>query len=421
MYKYNNSFAVNFQSVIKEMTKSLIFSSIPKIRAIVVIIILTAFCSQPDFAFARIFQLPASGFDLLLPFKLCRIYKFEDKSDSADLYASDNVTNFILSNKNGSLAFLSSDDFKLLWNLEIGKKINSNIIADEQNLFVIVLDESKQKYLLMQISKKAGLPQWETALDVYFEPNAFKFEEVSNDWRNNFQVSILKDFVIALSIDGNVFCFDKTNGNLIWKKRVANKLLSVPFLINNQLFVSTDEKKILKILIADGVQSVGDINTEIVPKVITVLSDGNIISGDVSGNIYSLNEASRRVNWKVRVGAEITNIIQTPSGLLISSLDNFTYLIESRNGKRRWKKRMPGRVLQKPLILGNYAVVSNSAQASAEVIDLQNGKTVNSLNLPDGQFFTGEIISNNNALFFSTSDGIFSFLNANQDCGLKSL
>jgi hypothetical protein len=64
----------------------------------------------------------------------------------------------------------------------------------------------------------------------------------------------------------------------------------------------------------------------------------------------SLIKRLKTPEWKLRNGAEISSVTPTAEGLLISSFDNFIYLISENGGKPLWKKRLSGRITAAPLI-----------------------------------------------------------------------
>jgi outer membrane protein assembly factor BamB len=70
------------------------------------------------------------------------------------------------------------------------------------------------------------------------------------------------------------------------------------------------------------------------------------------------------------------------SEYLAVSHDNFVYKL-SRGGNVKWKRRLPGRVADKPLVVGDIAVVSIVGTGSVYVLDLRNGKILNRIETGD--------------------------------------
>jgi len=118
----------------------------------------------------------------------------------------------------------------------------------------------------------------------------------------------------------------------------------------------------------------------------------------------------------VRFGGEIFSLSLVPAGVLVSSLDNFVYLISLQKRKKIWKRRLAGRILAKPLIRDNFGVFVTTVGNSAIILDLSNGKIVNQISLPDDSFTLSEPVTVDKSLVFSTSKGIFAFSSGNTRC-----
>lgn len=356
-----------------------------------------------------------SNLDFLLPFKLCLSYEFDSAEVINQITASDNQEDLLIAYKSGKLVFLSSNSFEVLWSFDLGLKIYSNLVSDKENVFVVVVEG--ENYLLKRINKNTGLPEQQTIIS----SNKKLTDNASNNKLDGFLLKVVGDKIVGFSKNGYIFCFDIQERKVIWTKDLEKNISSLPFFASNKFYIATNNKTITKISIANGDIIGRNINTTSIASELAALLDGSVIYGDTNGNIFILDKLGKDLKWKLRFGAEITNIIETPFGLLVTSLDNFTYLIQVRNGKRLWKKRIGERISQKPLILDNYVIITNSARAEAAIIDLKTGKTVNRVNLPFENFFTGDTIFSNNQLIFSSLEGIFSYTTSPEDCRKTSL
>ncbi len=163
----------------------------------------------------------------------------------------------------------------------------------------------------------------------------------------------------------------------------------------------------------------------IIPTAISFnANDKTIIVGDQKGIVSSIKiekidfEISKREKkgkkttnniWKFRVGAEVSNINFTPRGLLITSLDNFAYLISAGKGNLIWKKRLAGRISEKPLVLDNYALITTIAEPTISVVELSTGRVINKIILEDENFVTANPIKTQNKIIVPTSKGLYAF------------
>ncbi len=168
----------------------------------------------------------------------------------------------------------------------------------------------------------------------------------------------------------------------------ADKLLTV---------ISLDTGKILKRI---------EIGTS--PSYITA-DNKRIYWGNERGEVFAVNFFNNRTTWKMRNGAAIADIKITNRGLLISSLDNFIYLVSADKGSRIWKRRFAGRIFPTPFIIDDYVLVSAVGDSNVSVIDLRNGKKINQISLSVASYLTNSPILAGDNLILSTLGGIFSF------------
>ncbi len=105
----------------------------------------------------------------------------------------------------------------------------------------------------------------------------------------------------------------------------------------------------------------------------------------------------------------MSNISITSEGLLITSLDNFAYLISAEKGNLKWKKRLAGRISDKSLVLDNYALITTTAKPTISVVELSTGKSINEIILEDEDFVTANPIKIRNKIIVPTSKGLYSF------------
>lgn len=144
--------------------------------------------------------------------------------------------------------------------------------------------------------------------------------------------------------------------------------------------------------------------------------NGNLFWGDSKGSVFALKNAgsnklskNNKNTWRFRNGASISHLTSTPNGLLVSSYDNFIYLISQNGGEIIWKKRFAGRIYSEPFIDGGYAIVMTTADSDASIIEMMTGKVVNKISLKDNNIFTNKPFKIGNQLLFPTMSGIFSF------------
>lgn len=131
--------------------------------------------------------------------------------------------------------------------------------------------------------------------------------------------------------------------------------------------------------------------------------------GTLRGELTSLDAQKRKINWKKKLGAKITAIENSNAGLIVTSLDNFIYLIAKETGKIKWKKRLSGRVSVAPLILENEDTVAAVSLSSLYLIRLSTGKPVHTLDFSPDRSIIDKPIYTGGRLILLTETGLAAF------------
>ena len=328
--------------------------------------------------------------DYLLPFK--NLWDFTPDRGFAD-FGSDNVfklTNLnldsfetdleqksfskigiFLSESGGKIKYIDAFDGHLIWSSDLGGEIVSNVSRNNQAVLVLV--KRAENYILQDLNNVTGIPSRQIKLPtgiVNFDANeTFAiFPDTESD----------KLFIAAS--DGQCFAFELNDGRLIWNTRPGNKFSTEPIFSKRGVFAAAYGSKITLVSENDGSQTSSiDAKSEIT-SLLFGKNVNNIIYGDrrgfVSSQTLTVNKEVKKI-WQMRCGGAILSVISTRFGLLISSLDNYVYLISAFDGNLIWKKRTAGRISAKPAIFASYAVIANLSEPGVEVVDLHDGRTVN--------------------------------------------
>ena len=352
--------------------------------------------------------------DYAAPMSICWTYYGDIKSDLG--VASDNVNELFFSTFQGKIISINSFDASKRWETDLGGEILSAPVIDAANVYILVsnfdnkvkrTDEDlreRKEFVLRSLDKLTGLTVWESSL-----PDAFDSTDIND---NTIYVYNYGSYLIIVTVSGNIYSVDKLNGRIRWNKRLNLKVSSVPFFENDEILLGVVDKRVLLLSAVTGA-ILEDFKTSNSPTVVfkakDVKSDDILFWGDKKGSVTSLNIRNRKLIWNTRKGGEISEIVLTEKGLLVTSFDNFIYLISYKEGDLIWKRRMEGRVSSASLIGNDFIVVTVNSEPTATIIKLENGKTVNKLILESGAYFTGNYMKIGETLIYSTSRGISSF------------
>ena len=284
------------------------------------------------------------------------------------------------------------------------------LLKGEQNTSSI-RDENKngenKTIILRALDKTTGVTRWQSALAPAEKLFLFNFE----------------DCIVSVSDNGQMDSVGKIDGKIAWRKQLNTNLSAPPLVKNAEIFLGTVDNRILKLSLADG-RIMQQTKTFAPPTVFMEnTAKDKLIVGDRKGNLLSMSkrfdEKTKTIEWRFRIGAEISSINTTVEGLLVSSFDNFVYLVSEDGGKPLWKKRFSGRIIAAPLIAGDYFIVSATDESIAVIAELNGGRSVNKLSLNDGDFFTGLSLRTKNILVFSTLKGVFGYSFDGGDCRIN--
>jgi len=328
----------------------------------------------------------------------------------ADLgIASDNHL-FYIPYLGGNLSSINIATGEKLWKTELGGRIISAPMLDKnnkKNLYIATTtfgaDEHSNRtndsttrgtFFLRSINKTTGLTNWLAAIG-----EEGQAEEIFlHDFREK---------IIVVNKNGFISAFNKSDGQSIWKISLDKTLTSTPFFLENTVTIAVD-KKILTISL-ENASVLFQSDTAATPTTLFLLDNNNLFWGDSSGNVYAINIMTKKVFWRFRNGAQISYITFTSRGLLLTSYDNFVYLVSATKGKQVWKKRLSGRITIEPLIVGNLVIISSLTASEVFVLDLLDGRLINRFSFMEENLPLNQPLLRDNLLIFTTIKGIFAF------------
>jgi outer membrane protein assembly factor BamB len=345
-----------------------------------------------------------------LPFKLC--FQKPDKSALSVEPASDKAESIFIPFQGGKIAKINLSSNPVVWMSDLGGEISSNLIFDHGKLYLItkVFEEELKKntnsgkqlinYTLWSLEAETGLTDWQLGF--------------TSD--TTVSLDIYQDEIFLIANNGTVNLIKKTNGKRkILSKRFEQIISSPPSFFADKIYIGTEDNSILVVSINDA-EIVSKIKTVQAAVSALVATEDKLYWGEKKGFVNSFNINNNSLIWSVRYGGEISSLTLVSNGILVTSLDNFAYFTSLQKGKKVWRRRLAGRVLAKPLIIGNFAILITATNNQAVILDLRNGKIVNQISLADIGFILSKPLLLKNSLVFSTNKGVFSFVTTNINC-----
>ncbi len=323
--------------------------------------------------------------------------------------ASDNRISLYIALEAGKIEKLNLEKNSTVWVSDLGGEIVSDVIYDDARVYFVteVLKSSggerenqANRYILRALDAETGLTIWQ-------------FPFLSSKPAS---LSSYRDSLFLAETDGTIISIRKINAQKKFEKNLNQQFSSPPFFFENRIYIATVKSLIYALSTSDG-EIVMKTAAAQTPASILAVAAGRLFWGDKKGSVYLLNIPRSSVSRQGRYGGEISSLTLTLDEILVTSLDNFVYFNRLRNSKNIWKRRLPGRILGKPLIIGDYVVFIIPAESEAIILNLKSGKIVNQIPLAEKDFFLSEPLVVNNLLTFFTNRGVIAFANtSNLNC-----
>ncbi|HLL76835.1 MAG TPA: PQQ-binding-like beta-propeller repeat protein [Pyrinomonadaceae bacterium] len=277
----------------------------------------------------------------------------------------------------GVLAAVSPQDGQLLWRSEAGGEFSAAPAADERGVYVgSELNAQGQevaavytKGVVRALSRTSGVTIWTRNI-----PNPLEGALVSGD-----------GLLFGASADGRIYALEKGTGAPAWITKTEHPFRSAPSVAEGRLILASDDGYLLIVNIKNGA-IFGRYRTENSQAAPFSVSGKILYTGSAGGYVSALREAGGRLEtlWLRRAGTSVQSLTSTPNGLLVTSRDNFVYFLSHRNGGRLWKKQMPGRVVDAPLVSSDSALFAILGSEVCVALSLADGRQVNTLSLGEG-------------------------------------
>lgn len=336
-----------------------------------------------------------SGGDTPVLLKKCWVSSAEEPADQ--LFASDNDSRLFLTRAGGKVGAIDNGSGKGVWQSDFGGTVVSNLFGDKDSIFfatnsVSVSTVTKPAVTsLRSISRQTGIVGWTTSLpfseDIYLGESEGKL------------------FAIGAA-NGGVSAIVKADGGTAWQSLLNKKLTTAPLFGADSIVFALESGEIVIISPIDG-RTLFQIKTESIP-VSLYLADGNIlIWGDKKGNISAVDTSTSHLQWKFKSGAQVSTITAAGKKILVTSYDNFVYLMSPIDGRISWKRRLAGRAAERPLVTEAFVAVTIVGEPGVSFLDARSGKLINRISLDEDDYVIGKSLFAHGGIIFSKQDGIY--------------
>ena len=306
-----------------------------------------------------------------------------------------------------SLNYKMPKDFKKLWKTSIGgRRIYSNIIAFDKNLYVI-----NSNGVLVCLSQVDGKKLWEKLIAKQPDDAIFSGGLTANG-------SII---YISTNI-GEVKAIDTKTQKELWTTNLKYPLKGIPIYSHGKIIINSIENQTFALDSLTG--KVSWIKSA--SKEDTIMSDsgsaaelGNdIICTYTSGDLKSLNAQNGAINWEdvlfsanfSESGSVFSHIVASPvvfdENVLVATSESKMALIDGISGIRIWEKEIG--TLNTPAVNNNWIFVLSSdnqiiclSSKTGEISWIKRIQAVYGENYPESSNWVGPLLINNDVVIFN--------------------
>lgn len=339
------------------------------------------------------------------PFSVKKCWTAKSENPVRRLIASDNDKTLIYSDSSGKVGALDLALGTRVWMSEFGGEIVSNIISDENRVLFAANPASKAEAkpdssVMRSISKQTGITVW--SLSIPYSEQVYLGMDVNH--------------VLAATAQGAVFAIGKKDGLIKWQLDLNKKLTAAPFFNSQYIVLAAEPGEIFFISALNG-ERISQITSPSLPISVHMSDPNTLISGDRKGNITAIDIQTKQIKWRFKNGAQVSSITRAGENILASSYDNFVYQMDPSNGNILWKRRLPGRVVEKPLITADFAVVRVLGEPGAFFVDLKSGKVLAKILSESEDDITAAVVLGGDTIVLGKVGGVELYSAGN--CNLK--
>ncbi len=264
-------------------------------------------------------------------------------------------TNAFVSTNEAQIAAVSLESGQKLWSADLGGTLVSNLEATPAGLFLVTqpaaVEGKRSSALMWRMSKETGIPSKPIELG-----------------EGNYTLRSIGSRLILVSTSGTISLYDSAEMKAAWSRIPTGSIVGEPFISNDLIAVATGDGKLIKMSVDSG-EIISTQQLESKPTSVHASRDG-VVFGNERGQLTSVDP-----DWKFRAGASINGVRTIGDSLLVSSFDNFIYLL-TRSGGVVWKKRLEGRIAGSVAIDEQRIAAFSLGGENGYVIDIKRGRAV---------------------------------------------
>jgi outer membrane protein assembly factor BamB len=223
-----------------------------------------------------------------------------------------------------------------------------------------------------------------------------------------------------------LYCLRESNGQLIWKINLGEKLdypwrfdyyYSSPVLFGNELFIGSDDGNLYVLNAADGKIN-WKFKTAGLVRSTAAISNGRVLIGDTEGIFYSLDIKNGNIKWTYKVighpllldtlGFDRKAILAAPvisqDKIVFGARDGYLYCLNLNDGKELWTvNHVISWIISTVAIKDSFVITGTSDGRFIQAVNLNTGKQIWKYHTPQADWSSPLI--NNDKVYAGCYDG----------------
>ena len=373
----------------------MLHTGIYRITRILIIILITLTYFPSPYIYAQYNSEVSAQIALSQPLTVKWLY---DSELTVNLTPATNGEHIYLPLASGILVSLQAADGQLLWKADLGGELSASPLADERGVYIASETVGEQEATprangaLRALGREGGITLWMRTI-----PMPLRGSLIANDVN-----------LFGGSTDGRIYAVRKKTGDISWIMQHSAPFTSHPVIFGSNLYIGSKDGYLFSLN-----QNTGKIKwryrTQGELRGLVVAVSGTIYFGSADGYVYAVRETDGHLKWRRKTGGGVQTVGFAQNGLVVASLDNFVYLLSFTKGNRLWKRQLAGRVASQPLTTPDGALFTPLSSSTGVVLDLLDGKQLNSLPIGEDNNMAASPIATGKMLLVTTLHGLIAF------------
>ena len=298
----------------------------------------------------------------------------------------------------GVVVSLQGATGQLNWRAEMGGELSASPVADNHMVYVASATGKPEAGVrratgaLRALGREAGVTQWMRTFEMPLRG----------------ALTLANGKLFAASSNGRVYSFDSKTGAVLWFYDYGKPFNAQPVVSDSRVYVGSEDGTLLAFDETNG-KLLWSYKTKGAVRGPVANGDDQVYFGSDDGYVYAVAVSTGRLKWRSRLGAGVQAVAKVGDDLLVASLDNFVYKFSSA-GRRLWKRQMPGRISSQPLMGRAEALFTPLSGSAGVVLELRDGKQVNTLPVGEEISNSASPIAVANAILLTTETGLLAFM-----------